>query len=157
DSAQVVEGFTGRPDAIQAAILRVKLRHLDGWTARRRDIAAGYDRAFAAESWISPVRVRPECFAVYHLYVIHVPDRDALHAHLKARSITCGLHYPIPLHLQKCYAALGHARGSYPQAERSAGTLLSLPMFPEMQDEQLKAVIAGVRSFAAAGCQRDAA
>ena len=95
----VVEGYNARLDTLQAGFLRVKLRHLEAWNDRRRVLAALYDQEFASLPWVlGPVmRVRPDNVAVYHLYVIHVADRDRLHAHLKARGISCGFHYPMPL------------------------------------------------------------
>jgi dTDP-4-amino-4,6-dideoxygalactose transaminase len=143
----VLEGYNGRLDAIQAGFLRVKLRYLDAWNARRRGLARAYDQAFAPMTWLRPVLVRPDNVPVYHLYVVHVPDRDALACFLKDRGIATGLHYPLPLHLQKCYAGLGHGRGSFPNAEGSAATLLSLPIFAEMEPAQVRRVIDGVKQF----------
>ncbi len=144
-----LEGSNARLDAIQAGFLRVKLARLEGWNQRRRAIAQAYDQAFAKCGWVRPVQVRPQGVPSRHLYVIHVARRDALAEHLKALNIHTGLHYPLPLHLQECYAHLGLGRGSFPRAERAAEELLSLPLFPEMTEEQVRRVIEGVLSFEA--------
>lgn len=143
------EGYNGRLDALQAGFLRVKLRHLDGWNAARRKVAARYDAAFAELDWVDPVVVKPHNDSCHHLYVIHVPDRDALQEHLKTKKIASGLHYPLPLHLQECYAHLGLRPGSFPEAERSASRLLSLPIFPELDADRVSRVVEGVKSFRA--------
>jgi dTDP-4-amino-4,6-dideoxygalactose transaminase len=145
-----IEGYNARLDAMHAGFLRVKLRHLPAWNARRRELAARYDEAFARTSWLRPVQVLPGNVPVYHLYVIHAAQRDELMAHLDAAGISCGLHYPLPLHLQPCYARLGQGPGSFPHAERSAATLLSLPIFAEMESAQLQRVVEAVHSFGAA-------
>lgn len=145
-----LEGANSRIDSIQAGFLRVKLRHLAAWNAARRDIAARYDAAFATLAGIEPVRVLPHNVPSRHLYVIHADRRDELRAFLRDRGIQSGLHYPFPLHLQECYRALGIPARSFPHAERSASRALSLPIFPEMTDAQVGAVIRGVESFAPA-------
>ena len=144
-----LEGSNARLDAIQAGFLRVKLARLEGWNQRRRASAQAYDQAFAGSGWVRPVQVRPQGVPARHLYVIHVARRDALADHLKSLNIHTGLHYPLPLHLQECYAHLGLGRGSFPRAERAAEELLSLPLFPEMTEEQVRRVINGVLSFEA--------
>ena len=110
-------------------------------------MARRYDEAFAALDWVEPVQTGPGNLPVYHLYVVHAPKRDALAAHLGENRIQTGLHYPVPLHLQGCYAGLGLGPGSFPAAEASAASLLSLPMFPEMTAEQQARVIQAVREF----------
>ncbi len=144
-----VEGYNGRLDAIQAGILRVKLRYLDEWNAARRKAAALYDAAFAEVDWVDPVVVKPHNVSCYHLYVIHVPNRDALQKHLQGKGIATGLHYPLPLHLQECYAHLGLRPGSFPHTELSASRLLSLPMFPELDAERVRRVVESVKGFQA--------
>jgi dTDP-4-amino-4,6-dideoxygalactose transaminase len=141
------EGYNARLDAIQAAILRIKLRELEGWNAARRTIAAFYDSALASIAGVSPVKVMPGNVSCHHLYVIHVADRDALQAHLRENGIATALHYPVPLHLQPCYAHLGYGTGSFPNAERSAATLLSLPMFPELRIDRAQRVIDAIERF----------
>jgi dTDP-4-amino-4,6-dideoxygalactose transaminase len=142
-----IEGFNARLDAIQAGILRIKLRRLAQWNAARRGVAAAYDRGLAPLDWVKPVRVAPHNIACYHLYVIHVPKRDALQAHLRARGIATGLHYPVPLHLQECYARLGHKAGSFPNAEWSAASLISLSMYPELGEDQVRRVVDAIAQF----------
>lgn len=144
-----LEGSNARLDAIQAGFLRVKLEQLEGWNQRRRAIAQTYDQAFAGCGWVRPVAIRPQAIPSRHLYVIHLPQREALADHLKAKDIHTGLHYPLPLHLQECYAHLGLGRGAFPHSELAAEELLSLPLFPEMTGEQIQRVIDGVLSFKA--------
>lgn len=144
-----IEGWNGRLDAIQAGALRIKLRRLDEWNAARAKAAEFYDAGFAGLGWVRPVKVAPHCFSCRHLYVIHVSDRDALREWLEKRNIGTGMHYPAPLHLQECYRRLGYGVGSFPNAERSARELLSLPMFPGLTVEQLERVVRAVRDFGA--------
>lgn len=145
-----LEGGNSRIDAIQAGFLRVKLTRLAAWNAARRRIAARYDAAFAAMGGVQPVAVLPHNVSSHHLYVIHIEQRDALRMFLQQRGIRTGLHYPVPLHLQECYRRLGIRTGSFPHAERSAVRLVSLPIFAEMTDAQVEAVVHGVGEFVAA-------
>jgi dTDP-4-amino-4,6-dideoxygalactose transaminase len=141
------EGYNGRMDAIQAAFLRVKLLHLADWNDARRRAAARYREALAD---LPQVRLPVEAVGathVYHLFVIRVERRDALQAHLAARGIGTGLHYPVPLHLQTAYAGLGLARGAFPVTEAAAGEVLSLPMFPELTGDQIDLVADAIRDF----------
>src|ERR1043166_9780030 len=142
-----VEGYNGRLDALQAALLSVKLPHLAGWNAARREIAGLYDQQFSGIDWIRPVELKPHNVSAHHLYVIHAAQRDRLQQHLAQRRVGTGLHYPLPLHLQECYAHLGLAAGSYPNAERSARELLSLPMFAELGKERAAYVVDAVKAF----------
>jgi len=136
-----LEGYNGRLHSIQAAFLRVKLRHLADWNAGRRAAAARYAEMFAKVPGVT-VPYEPEnSRAVYHLYVIQVKDRDTLGDHLKAQGIYTGLHYPVPVHLQKCYRGWGYAEGSLPVTERVARNILSLPMFPTLNPEQQVRVV----------------
>jgi len=143
-------GGNFRIDALQAAILHVKLRHLDDWTRRRRERAATYDRLFR-DAGLAPGPVRtPEAGTgshVYHQYVIRVPRRDELVAHLKARSIGAGVYYPLPLHLQECFADLGYTTGDFPAAEAAAREVVALPIYPELTAEQQRAVVEAIRDF----------
>ena len=141
------EGTNARLDAIQAAFLRLKLTRLEAWNERRRTVAARYDAAFAGTR-VVPVQVPAGVTPSRHLYVVHVDDRDTLAAFLGERGIRTGLHYPIPLHLQPCYAHLGGKPGDFPNTEHSAARLLSLPISPELTDEQADRVIAAVLEFA---------
>ena len=141
------EGFNGRLHAIQAAFLRIKLRHLDQWTEGRRRAARLYREALAD---VAEVRLPTEAeYArhVYHLFVIRVPRRDELQQHLTTQRIGTGLHYPLPLHLQKAYGHLGLSRGAFPVSERAAESLLSLPMFPELTEGQVGRVADEIRAF----------
>jgi dTDP-4-amino-4,6-dideoxygalactose transaminase len=145
-----VEGYNGRLDAIQAAFLRIKLRRLDEWNSQRRVAAQGYDELLDSNREIVlPFKIdkrRP----VHHLYVIRTSDRDGLADHLKARGIGTGLHYPLPAHLQNCYASWNCQRGSLPITERVAVEILSLPMFPGMTLEQQRRVAMAIETFASA-------
>jgi dTDP-4-amino-4,6-dideoxygalactose transaminase len=135
-----------RLDTIQAAVLSVKLPHLDQWNARRQYLADAY-REHLAEL---PVRIAPtdvEGRHVYHLFVIETDERDALKAMLAARGIESGIHYPIPLHLQVALKDLGYRQGAFPNTERLAAQSLSLPMYPEMSLEQVERVTAGIRAY----------
>jgi dTDP-4-amino-4,6-dideoxygalactose transaminase len=142
-----VAGINSRLDEMQAALLRVKLGHLAAWTERRRALAARYHEGLAGAGVDLPVE-QPYARAVYHLYVIRHPRRDALAAALKERGIGSLIHYPIPLHLQPAFAELGLRPGAFPVAERAAGEILSIPLFPEMSDGQAEAVIRAIREVA---------
>lgn len=142
-----LEGYNSRLDAIQAGFLRVKLRRLDEWNEKRRRIAAIYDQSFDGIGGIRPVKILPYNHSCYHLYVIHVTQRDALKPWLEAKRIAIGLHYPLPLHLQECYRHLGYSPGSFPRAERSAAELLSLPIYPDLAEEQARRVAQEVLNF----------
>ena len=127
-----LEGYNGRLDAVQAAFLRIKLRHLDAWNAQRRAAAGRYDNLLRGVDAVVPPFEPDQSKAVFHLYVIRNGDRDALAAHLNSEGISTGLHYPLPVHLQKCYRNWGYAAGALPVTERTAAEILSLPMFPEL-------------------------
>jgi dTDP-4-amino-4,6-dideoxygalactose transaminase len=144
------EGHNGRCDALQAAALRVKLRHLPSWNENRRRIARRYCENLAGVPGLTLPVVAEGCLPIWHLFVVQVDNRDQVQEQLNARGISTGLHYPVPLHLQKAYARLGYAEGAFPVAEAYAQKLLSLPMYAELTDEQvdfvcdgLKAVLAG--------------
>lgn len=142
-----IEGYNGRLDAIQAGALRIKLKVLDDWNASRRTSSSAYDAAFTGFEKVTPVSIGEGNTPVRHLYVVHVDDRDALAAHLDERGVDSALHYPISLHLQDCYKGMGLGLGSFPVAEKSASSLLSLPMFPGMTDEQVQRVIEAVSEY----------
>jgi dTDP-4-amino-4,6-dideoxygalactose transaminase len=141
------EGYTARLDAIQAAFLRIKLRHLNDWVRGRRRAAGWYREALAEVAEVRLPQEAPYAYHVYHLFVVRVPRRDELQQYLQQRGIGTGLHYPVPLHLQRAYAGLGHGPGSFPVAEAAAETMLSLPMFPELTKDQVSRVADHVRSF----------
>jgi dTDP-4-amino-4,6-dideoxygalactose transaminase len=142
-----VEGYNGRMDAIQAGLLSVKLPHLPEWNAARRDHAAEYNRLLAENAAITlphqPSNSRP----VYHLYVIRCADREGMMDHLKKVGIGTGIHYPIPLHLQKAYASQEYPLGSFPVAERVAAEIVSLPMFPQLTAQQQARVTSEIFAF----------
>jgi dTDP-4-amino-4,6-dideoxygalactose transaminase len=128
-----VEGYNGRLDALQAGFLNVKLKHLAEWNAKRREAALRYQKLFQESGVELVLPYEPTSSkAVYHLYVVQVVDRDRVQAELAQENIGTGIHYPIPLHLQKAYASMGLGRGSFPVAERAAERILSLPMFPNL-------------------------
>jgi dTDP-4-amino-4,6-dideoxygalactose transaminase len=140
-------GYNSRLDALQAAVLSAKLPHLAGWSAKRRRNAGYYDAAFADLADVRRPVVRPENESIFNQYTIRVPRRDELQAFLKDRGIGTAIYYPLPLHLQPCFAYLGYREGQCPESERAAKEVLSLPIFPELTDAQLDEVIAGVRAF----------
>jgi dTDP-4-amino-4,6-dideoxygalactose transaminase len=142
-----VEGHNQRLDNLQAAVLRIKLRHLDYWNARRRAAAALYDGALADIDRVVTPKAPAEGDSVYHLYVVRVPDRDALAGFLKEREIDTGLHYPMPLHFQPAYGRLGLGPGTFPEAEAAAREVLSLPMFPDISREQIFHVCESIREY----------
>ena len=139
-----VEGRNSRLDGIQAAILRVKLKRLADWNAARRRVAAAYDEGLRGLDLVLPARAK-EAEHVFHLYVVRSKVRDLLLKNLKEAGIEAGVHYPIPLHLQPAYRYLGHKPGDFPVAERLAGEILSLPMFPELTADQIRRVTEAVR------------
>ncbi|MCU0561096.1 MAG: DegT/DnrJ/EryC1/StrS family aminotransferase [Desulfobacterales bacterium] len=142
-----MEGYTGRLDAIQAAVLRLKLKRLADWNQARRRNAKLYDRLLAEVPGVTVVRESESAQSVYHLYVILVDDRDGLQQHLSRKGIGTGLHYPLPLHLQKAYAHMGFKKGDFPVSERLAERLLSLPMFAELSREQIEYVAGCVKEY----------
>jgi dTDP-4-amino-4,6-dideoxygalactose transaminase len=135
-----IEGFNGRCDALQAAALRVKLHHLPAWNEARRKNAALYRLLLKDVPGIEIVGERHGGTPVYHLFVVQLDNRDAVAERLKEQGIATGLHYPVPLHLQKAYAGMGLGPGSFPVAERAAEQILSLPMYPELTAEQIEYV-----------------
>lgn len=140
-----IRGFNYRMDSLQGAILRVKLKHLERWTEARRAHAERYRWVLAATPARTPCE-RPEVRHVYHIYAVRLPQRDAWRAALTAAGVQTGIHYPIPVHLQPAYADLGYARGDFRVAERLAGEVLSLPMFPELSASQLDAISGVLRA-----------
>jgi dTDP-4-amino-4,6-dideoxygalactose transaminase len=140
-----LKGFNYRMEGIQGAVLGVKMKYIEGWTDARRRHAAQYDSLLTG-LYRSPSR-DPEVRAVYHVYAIRHPKRDALQAYLTQRGIGTGIHYPIPVHLQRCFAELGHKVGDFPHSERAAGETLSLPMFPELGSAQVEQVVGALRDW----------
>jgi len=143
-----IEGYNGRLDSIQTGILSVKLKHLAAWNEQRRERAAQYNSALGKSGSDVQVPFEPSWSkAVFHLYVVRVADRDGLMAHLKDAGIGTGIHYPIPLHLQKAYESLGYKDGDFPVTERVAKEIVSLPMFPQLKPEQQVTVANETISF----------
>ncbi len=139
-------GFNYRMEGIQGAVLGVKLPHLNKWTQERRRVAKRYSELLKD----TPLQLPQEAGhaeSVWHLYVVRHPRRDELKAHLDANGVGCALHYPVPLHLQKCYASLGHSAGDFPHAEKAALQCLSLPIYPELTDAQIQRVAEVVKGF----------
>lgn len=147
----LVEGYNGRLDAIQAALLRVKLPFLEEWNAKRREAATAYNHLLTSAEGITTPYEPDWSRGNYHLYVVLCPGRrDELQKHLTERNIGSGLHYPIPVHLQKGYGNLGYGAGDLPVTENLAGKLLSLPMFPQLKREQQKEVVEALLQFCGA-------
>jgi dTDP-4-amino-4,6-dideoxygalactose transaminase len=143
-----VEGYNGRLDAIQAGILHVKLQRLGEWNEERRARVAEYKKLFeAAGKPLNPPYEPSWSRAVYHLYVVRTGDRVSLMAFLKEQGIGTGIHYPVPLHLQKAYQHLGYQEGDFPICERVAREIVSLPMFPQLQSDQQQRVVKAVAEF----------
>jgi dTDP-4-amino-4,6-dideoxygalactose transaminase len=148
-------GWNCRMDAIQAAILRVKLPHVETWNQQRRQRAATYDRLLAdagviskrSNSRVRPLLTSPHAFHVFHQYVIRVDRRDELRKFLGERKIGTEVYYPIPLHLQPCFAYLGYSTGDLPESERAAREVLALPMFPELTEAEQKCVVENIAEF----------
>jgi len=140
-----LEGYNGRLDAIQAGILGLKLKHLEQWNQRRRECAAVYEKLLAplADALVLPYEPSWSR-AVYHLYVVRTPDRDGLRVHLGTKNVATGIHYPIPLHLQKAYRGLGYSEGDLPVSEKVAREIVSLPMYPQLRPDQQQEVAAAI-------------
>jgi dTDP-4-amino-4,6-dideoxygalactose transaminase len=136
----LIKGDNCRLDSIQAAVLDVKLRYIDQWNGRRRANAKRYDALLSAAGFPVPKRLADEAH-VYHLYVTEVPDRASVQERLARRGVQTGIHYPIPIHLQPAYRDLELAKGRYPRTESASERILSLPMFPELSDEQIQYVV----------------
>jgi len=143
-------GGNFRIDELQAAVLNVKLPHLDEWTAARQRNAAYYQRAFAHARLDEAVRTPPAAHGVRHIYnqyVVRVRNRDALRTHLSAAAVGTEIYYPVPLHLQQCFAYLGHKAGEYPLSEQAAAEALALPIYPELSEAQLQYVVDSIVAY----------
>lgn len=155
-------GWNCRLDAIQAAVLQVKLRYLPTWTEQRRQRAVHYDELFRAVGLAAPDSATsagktvdgivlpwtdPRAFHVFHQYVIRAPRRDALRAHLAASGIGSEIYYPVPIHLQAALKELGYKPGDFPETESAAAEVLALPMYPELRDDEQEAVVEAIRAF----------
>lgn len=143
-------GINGRMQGIQGAVLDVKLKYLDGWNAARRAAAARYDSLLAeaglGEYVTTPVTIEGSDH-IYHQYTIRAQRRDDLMDHLRGQGIGCAIYYPVPLHLQQCFAYLGYKKGDLPHTEHACQEALSLPMFPEITEEQQRCVVDGIKEF----------
>jgi dTDP-4-amino-4,6-dideoxygalactose transaminase len=142
-----IAGMNSRLDTLQAAILRVKLRHLDQWNEQRRERAALYDALLKDTAGVKCLTVREGCTHVYHLYVIKTTDRDRLREHLGNTGIVTGIHYPVPVYMQPAFGYLGMSEGTYPATERAAREILSLPMYPELRPEDVELVAGEIKGF----------
>ncbi|MDT7603069.1 MAG: hypothetical protein QOF61_1066 [Acidobacteriota bacterium] len=147
-----IVGYNFRMEGIQGAVLAAKLPHLEGWNDLRRANAARYNELLGAlgdadGNALTLPREMSDARHIYHLYVVQTEERDALQKHLAAAGIQTGIHYPVPVHLQPAYSSLGYRPGDFPEAERQAARVLSLPMFPELTEEQIVRVAEAVSSF----------
>jgi dTDP-4-amino-4,6-dideoxygalactose transaminase len=140
-------GYNSRLDALQAAVLSAKLPHLRPWSEARRRNAKYYSDALADVADVRTPVIDQRNESIFNQYTIRVQRRDALQEHLKARGIGTSIYYPVPLHLQPCFAYLGYAEGAFPESEAAAREVLSLPVYPELTTSQLDEVIDGIRSF----------
>jgi dTDP-4-amino-4,6-dideoxygalactose transaminase len=145
-------GANSRLDSIQAAVLRAKMPHLEGWNAQRRERARTYDQLLKASGMTAGGRVTllktlPEAHHVYHQYVVRAQKRDLLRAFLAERGVGTQIYYPVPLHLQKCFAYLGCSEGDFPEAERAAAEVLALPMFAELHENEQQYVVDCMADF----------
>jgi dTDP-4-amino-4,6-dideoxygalactose transaminase len=149
----VLQGYNYRMDALQAAILDVKMGHIEAWTEARRAVAAEYDRLLTHGGYQRP-RPSPRCRHVFHVYAVQVPERDAVQSGMSHAGIVTGIHYPIPVHLQKAYENLGYRRGELPVTEAITERFLSLPIYAELSLEQVAEVVSVLDESVinAAGC-----
>jgi dTDP-4-amino-4,6-dideoxygalactose transaminase len=141
------DGYNSRLDTLQAAVLLAKLPYLEGWSAARRAHARYYDEALADVSEVRTPYVAPENESIFNQYTIRAERRDELQAALAMKRIGSKIYYPIPLHLQPCFAYLGYGDGSFPESERAAGEVLSLPIYPELSEPHLEEVAEAIRTF----------
>lgn len=145
-----MEGYNGRLDSIQAGILSIKLKHLRSWNVGRQSAAKRYDEMLSRVQEV----IRPYCpdwsRAIFHLYVVRVDDRAGLLKYLAEAKIGTGIHYPVPLHLQKAYESSGYRQGDFPVTEKVAAEILSLPMFPDITESQQARVVEAIKGFLAA-------
>ncbi len=140
-----LEGINSRLDAMQAAILRVKLRHLEEWNERRRRLAALYLEQLADVPQVKALETVQGAESVYHLFIVRVPGREALMEKLKARDVGCAVYYATPAHLQPAYAVLGYGEGSFPASEAAAREVLALPLYPEMEESEVVEVVGALK------------
>jgi len=140
-------GWNGRMDGFQGAVLSVKLKHLPAWNDARKRNARLYDELLLdVDDIVTPVEV-DGARHVYHIYAIRTNNRDALISYLAEKNVYCGIHYPVPIHLQNAYRFLEKGQGSFPTAERHAGQLVSMPMFPELSEDQIQHAVRETKQF----------
>lgn len=139
-------GYNKRLDSLQAAILRVKLKRLSDWNEKRRANANYYSKLLKDMQVIIPYEA-PDCYHVYHLYIIQARNRDKLADYLQSKDISTGLHYPMPLHLQPVFKYLGYSEGDFPVTEKHSQNILSLPMFPELTKDQIEFIVYSIKEF----------
>jgi len=140
-------GCNSRLDEIQAAILRVKIRYINSWTQERKRIAQGYNESLSDISWLTIPFEEEWNRCVYNQYTLRSQFRDKFQKHLTEAGIPTAIHYPMPLHLQEAFSFLGHKKGDFPESEKASSEVISQPIYPELTDEQRKAVIEGIRYF----------
>jgi dTDP-4-amino-4,6-dideoxygalactose transaminase len=148
-----IVGYNFRLEGIQGAVLGVKLPQLDTWNQMRREHAARYNELLADSGLVLPT-ASPDGEHVYHLYVVQTESREALQKALNEAGVQTGIHYPVPIHLQPAYSAHGHKAGDFPESERQAARVLSLPMFPELTEEQLRHVAESIQRSAVSNQQK---
>jgi dTDP-4-amino-4,6-dideoxygalactose transaminase len=141
-----LKGFNYRLEGVQGAVLGVKMKYIERWTDARRRHAARYDELLAGTEY-RPSRPPAHLRHVFHVYAIRHPKRDALLSYLTAQGVSCGIHYPIPVHLQRCFSELGHGRGDFPHSERAAAETLSLPMYAELSEKQQDEVVTTIKGW----------
>ena len=140
-------GWNARMDGIQGAVLGVKLKYLPGWTEARRKNAALYNQMISTVDGIKTPVESENAKHVYHIYPLLAKKRDALMAHLDKNGVSCGIHYPVPVHLTDAYKFLGYKKGDFPVAEQCADQFVSLPMYPELTGDQIKYVVDSIAEF----------
>lgn len=140
-------GYNSRLDALQAVVLAAKLPHLESWSAARREHARYYDDAFADLGGVRTPPIDKRNVSIYNQYTLRAEKRDQLQEHLKARGIGSSIYYPVPLHLQPCFDYLGYKKGAFPESEKAAEEVISLPVYPELTRSQQDEVIEAVRDF----------
>lgn len=140
-------GYNSRLDALQAAVLQAKLKHLSHWSAGRRANAAYYTSAFADVPELKTPVIEPANECIFNQYTVRADRRDDLQAHLKSKGVGCAIYYPVPLHLQPCFEYLGYKQGAFPESEKAAREVLSLPVYPELTSAQLDEVVSTVCAF----------
>jgi dTDP-4-amino-4,6-dideoxygalactose transaminase len=142
----LVKGYNSRLDTLQAAVLRVKLQYLENWNKRRQVIADTYNKLFSGSEFITPYILKG-ADPIYHVYLIQVSKRDELLEFLKQNGISAGIHYPIPLHLQKANKELGYKKGDFPETERYCKKIISLPIYPELTNAEVEYITMKVKEF----------